>query len=111
MTMPIIEGPHLLKPVSYDPARGKFILFEEIVSGEETIVPVDVLSAVDFKKLVIERQLAGPDFNVQSMSGSRLSRDDVVQAIQENEPFGTMTIEAEKSYLRDLLQQIQQELE
>lgn len=44
------------------------------------------------------------------MSGQLLRRDDVIRAIEQDDPFGQMTLQAEKSYLRDLLHEIQQNL-
>lgn len=108
MDMPKIEGPDRNKPLCYDPERGKFITFDEILSGTEQIVPLERLSAEDIKRLVIERQRVGPDYRVQAMSGSLMSRDDVVEAILRDEPFGLATVEADFSHLRDLLAQIKE---
>jgi len=108
--LPEIDEKNRSKPLCYDPARNKFILFDEIISGEEEIIPVDTLSQADLKKLVIERQRAGPDYKVQAISGPPMSRDDVVRAIEQDEPFGQMTLQAEKSYLSDLLSEIQRNL-
>ncbi len=110
MPLPKINEANLAKPLCYDPSRNKFIYFDEIVSRKEPIVPVDTLSDNDFKKLVIERQRAGPDYKVQAISGPPYSRNDVIRAIEHNEPFGKVTLEAEKSALRDLLAQIQKNL-
>ena len=110
MPIPKIDAANAKKPLGYDPARKKYILFEEIIAGREHIIPVDTLSDEDFKNLVIERQLSGPDYHVQSISGQPMSRDDVVNAIRLNQPFGRMTLEAEKSYLRDLQSDIQKNL-
>lgn len=110
MPMPNIDKPNLRKPICYDPARKKFILFEEIVSGKEDIIPVEALSEGDLKRLVVERHRAGPDYKVQAISGPPLSRDDVILAIEREEPFGRMTLAAEKSYLQDLLVEIRQNL-
>lgn len=107
MALPQMDEQNRKKPICYDASRNKFITFDAIVSGKEQIVPVDTLSEDDLKKLVIERHRVGPNYRVQAMSGPPLSRDDVVQAIEKDEPFGRMTLEAEKSYLRDLLSQIQ----
>ena len=110
MPMPKIDPQNLKKPLCYDPERKKFILFGEIVSGEERIIPPDTLSEADLKRLVIERQRTGPDYKVQAISGSLLSRDDVIRAIEDDEFFGRITLEAEKSYLRDFLDEIQRNL-
>ena len=110
MPMPKIDKANLKKPLCYDPRRDKFIYFDEIVSGKEKIIPIETLADDALKKLVIERQKAGPDYKTQSISGPLLRRDDVVRAIEQNEPFGQVTVEAEKSYLRDLLADIQRNL-
>jgi hypothetical protein len=91
------------KPLCYDPARKKFIFYDEIVSGKENIIPLDTLSENDLKKLVIERHRTGPDYKVQAISGPPYSRDEVIQAIKQNEPFGLVTVAAEISYLKGLL--------
>lgn len=108
MGMPKIEGPDRKKPLCYDPERGKFITYDEILSGREQIVPLERLSAEDLKRLVIERQRVGPDYRAQAMSGPLMSRDDVVEAILRDEPFGLATVEADFSHLRDLLAQIKE---
>jgi hypothetical protein len=110
MPLPEIDPLHRNKPLSYDPSRNKFILFDEIVSGREKIVPLDTLSDADLKKLVIERQLKGPDYTIRSISGEPLSRDDVVQAIERDDPFGQAMVEAEVAYLQDFLKEIAQNL-
>ena len=108
MGMPKIEGPNRKKPLCYDPERGKFITFDEILTGTEQIVPLERLSAEELTHLVVERQRAGPDYRVQAMSGSLMSRDDVVDSIHHDEPFGRTTVEADLSHLRDLLAQIKE---
>lgn len=110
MPLPQMDPQNRKKPLGYDATRDTFILFDDIVSGREKITPVDTLSEADLKKLIIERQRVGPDYKVQSMSGQLLTRDDVIRAIEQDEPFGQMTLHAEKSYLRDLLHEIQQNL-
>ncbi len=112
MPMPEIDEKNRKRPLSYDPARRKFILYDEIVSGEESIVPVDSLSEDEIKELVIERWRALPeDIRVQAISGSPYSRDDVIRAIEHDELFGKITVHGESSYLRDLLEQIQRNLD
>lgn len=111
MEMPRIQGPDRKKPLCYDPQRDKFITFDEIVNGAEPIVPLEQLTAEQLKRLVIERQRVGPDYRVQAMSGPPMSRDDVVEAISRDEPFGRASMEAELSHLRDLLNQIRQAMQ
>ena len=42
---------------------------------------------------------------MQAITGPPFSRDDVIRAIEQDEPFGQITLQAEKSYLHDLLDQ------
>ena len=112
MSMPEMDEQSRKRPLCYDLLREKFIRFDDIVSGEEKIISVDSLSDDDLKKLVIKRWQALPkDTTVQAISGPPFSRDDVIQAIEQDEPFGRMTLEAERSYLRDLLKEIRRNLE
>ena len=110
MTMPEIDEANRMKPLCYDPARGKFILYDEIISGKEKIVPIDTLSDDDVKRLVIERLRVGPDFTAWDLNGRRLSRDEVIRAVERDEPFGQITLGGDKSSLRDLLGKVERNL-
>ncbi len=109
MSMPKMDEQSRKRPISYDPSRDKFILYDDVISGKEKIVPVESLSEEDLKKLVIRRyQVLEEDNVVQPMSGPRYKPADVIRAIQQNEPFGKMTVQAETAYLKHLLEQIRQ---
>jgi len=108
--MPKINPGNLKQPLCYDPERKKFILFREITSGKEKIVPIEKLSPGELKLLVLERQKKGPDYTIQTISGLPYTRDDIVQAILRDEEIGKMTVEAEVSMLKDLLQTIRKHL-
>jgi hypothetical protein len=111
MPMPKLDEASRLRPLCYDPSRGKFILFDDIVSRKEAIIPVESLSEGDFRKLVIKRfRLLPRDHISQGISLPPMPRDAVIRAIQRDEPFGRMTLEAEKLYLHDLLDEIQRNL-
>jgi hypothetical protein len=110
MKLPLIDDANINKPLCYDPDRLKFIRFNEIIAGEEKIIRVETLSDDNFKKLVIERFRSGPDFTVQAMSGKPHSRDDLIEAIEKNTDFGQVTLLAEKSYLQNLLNEIQRSM-
>ena len=113
MSLPDMDEISRRRPLCYDPVHKKFIRYDDIMSGKEKIIPVDSLSNDDFKKLVVERWRVLPHDipKVQAISGPPLSRDEVIRAIEQDEPFGRMTVEGDKSYLRDLLDEIQRELE
>jgi hypothetical protein len=108
--MPVIDQANRRKPLSYDPACKKFIYYDDIISGREKIVPIESLSEEDLKKLVLERLRAGPEFKGGPMSAPHFSREDVIQAIQQNEPFGRDHLEGEKLYLQELLAEIERNL-
>lgn len=109
--LPEITGPDRQKPLCYDPERNKFIYFDEIITGKEKIVPLEKLNHEQLKKLVVERNRAGPDYIVQVLSGAKYSRDDVIKEIRKQSEFGKMSIQAEVSYLSDLLKQIEEALQ
>lgn len=112
MPMPEIDAESRRRPLFYDAKRNKYILFDDIVSLKEKIIPVDSMTEDDLKRLVIMRwRMLPKDTTVQAISGPPLSRDDVIQAIEQDEPFGRDTLEAERSYLRDLLNEIQKNIE
>lgn len=108
--IPDIKGPDRKKPLCYDPKREKFILLDEIIKGDEEIIPLESLSQSDQKKLVIERNRVGPDYKMQSISGPPFTRDDIVAEIEKETDFGKTTVQAEISYLKDLLRQIKEAL-
>jgi hypothetical protein len=96
------------RPISYNPVRRIYIYESDIESGKEKIIPIDSLSEDDQKKLIIKRWRVLPkDFGVLDLNGIYKSRDDVIRAIKKDEPFGLMTVEAEISYLREYLDEIQ----
>ena len=110
MGLPKIDSRNIRKPLCYDPIRKKFILYDEIVSGVEKIIPVEVLSPDDTKKLVIERIEKGPDDTMQTISGTPMTKRDIIDAIISDDEIGRMTLEAEVSMLKDLLRNIKSNL-
>lgn len=110
MAMPNLDPGSEKKPLGYDPVREKFIYYDEIVSGKEKIIPVETLTEGDFKILMIERLRSGPDFRMQSMNGPLYNREQIIAAIAGDVPEMRQFIEAERSYLRELLQKIKDTL-
>ena len=110
MALPVIDRSNLRKPLCYDPQRKKFITYREITTGKEKIVPLEKLSQEEMKMLVVERQLKGPDYTMQAISGMPYTRDDVVKSILKEDEVGQMTMEAELSMLKELLHQIEKNL-
>ena len=111
MPLPILDADTQKKPLCYDHARNKFIYYQEIITHKENIIPVDSLSDDDFKKLVIKRVRSSLEFTGGPMTSPFYSHDDTIKAIKGDTKFGKQTLEAEKSMLRDLLAQIDQNLE
>jgi hypothetical protein len=111
MPMPILDETSRLRPLCYDPSRRKFILFDDIVSRKEAIIPVESLSERDFRKLVIKRlRVLSEHTMTQEMKGAAQSPDEVIRAIERNEPFGLRTLEAERVYLHEFLDEIRRNL-
>jgi hypothetical protein len=106
-TLPLITGPDRDKPLCYDPGRSVFIYYDDLISGKEKVIPLDVLSHDQLKMLIIERNKVGPDYKVATLTGQFYSRDDVVKAIAAQTDFGRMTVQAEASMLSNLLKQIE----
>lgn len=106
MPSPTVRDEDRNKPLCYDPGRDLFITLDDILSGREMIIPPDSLSDDDQKRLVIRRQQTGPDYTVQAISGPPMTRDDVIEAIERDDQFGRMTVEAEIAYLKDFLARI-----
>jgi hypothetical protein len=110
MSMPVIDEANRRKPLSYDPLRKKFIYFDEILSRQEAIVFPSTLSEADRQRLVIERQVRGPDYATQAISGPLMRRNDMVRAIENGDAMGKTMVEAEISYLDELLAEIARNL-
>jgi len=108
--LPDIKGPDRKKPLCYDPERRKFIYFDELIAKTEKIIPLERLSHEQLKKLIVERYRAGPDFTMQVLSGAKYTRNDLIKEIRKQTDIGKMTMEAEKSYLSELLEQIKESL-
>ncbi len=107
--LPTIDEANRAKPLSYDPKRDKFIYYDELVARTEKIVPLKKLTRAQLKKLVIERNRAGPDFTIQTPSGETRTRDDVVREISQETAFGKMSMEADVMYLNRLHRQIERD--
>ncbi len=105
--LPEIEGPDRRKPLSYDPATGHYITFDDIVHRQARVVPLDSLSPEDQTHLVLERLRVGPDYTMSDTSGRMLNREQIIEEIKKGTPLGLRVVRAEISYVRELLKQIQ----
>ena len=111
MPFPILDHFDQKKPLCYDSVRDKFIYYQEIITGKEKIIPIDSLSDADFKKLVIKRVRSGPEIIGGPMTSPFHSREDTINAIKSDTKFGQQTLQTEKSMLRDLLAEIERNLD
>ena len=105
-----IKGLDRKKPICLDPKRNKFILIDDIIDQREKIFSLDKLNRSESKKLVIERLRKGPDFIVGDLNGLKKNRHQVIEDIKNDTKFGKMTLDAELSYLKDLLREIEKEI-
>lgn len=97
----------LPKPICYDAKRDKFITEKEVINGSEELITLETLTPDDIKKLVIARlQRADKGTTMQAISGIPYSPDEVIQAIEQDDDFGRMMIEAEMSYLKQRFEEI-----
>jgi hypothetical protein len=111
MPLPVMDEASRKRPLCYDPVRKKFIYYDQIVSGEEKIISLDVLTEAEFEKLVIKRLQALPkDTKYYTISGLTITRDDMIQSIQQGNPDGLATLQMERSYLAEFLEEIQNNL-
>jgi len=104
--LPKIGDKDRMKPLTYDPKTGQFVTYDQIVDGNATVVLPENLSQEELTSLVVERHRVGPDYKMGDLSGKMLNRDQVVQEIKHGTSFGKMVVQAEASYLSDLLGQI-----
>lgn len=111
MPLPVIDEASRKRPLCYDPERRIFIYYDQIVSGEEKIIPLAVLTDRALKKLVIKRLMMLPeDTKMISLNGQIMTRDSMVQAVKQEDPDGVEILQMEKSYLEELLNEIQDNL-
>jgi len=108
--MPEIQGPDRNKPIYYDPNTDRFITLDDLEAEKGEIVPVDALTPAQQKHLVIERNRAGSDYTQQAISGPAQTRDEVIREIESETESGRMAVQADLMYLRDLQNQIIQEV-
>lgn len=100
------------RPISYDPSRRQYIYIDDVFTGKEEIIPIDLLSREDQKRLVIMRLKAeNPNTKSQPMTGFSVTRDELIKAVKNDEPSGIMQLEMQLHYLGNFLGAIQTYLE
>jgi hypothetical protein len=100
------------RPISYNPSCRRYIYIDDVFAGKEKIIPIDKLSRKDQKKLVIKRLKAeNPMTKSQPMTGFSLTRDELIQAVKNDEPYGKMQLDMQLNYLENFLGAIQSYLE
>jgi single-stranded DNA-specific DHH superfamily exonuclease len=109
--LPNIPDPDRHKPLCYDPTRQRFITYDDILQGKEPIIRPQTLTHEQRKKLIIQRNKVGPDYQIRSLNGEIFTRDDIIQAIEQETDFGRMSMNAEVSMLSDLLEEIQKAID
>jgi hypothetical protein len=111
MTLPQLDETSRKRPIGYCPTCNQFVYYDQVVSGQTQIIPLDTLSEDDLKKLVIERyRVLGQETRIGPMA-SLYSPEAIVRMIEEGEPFGLMTVQAETNYLRSFLDDLAHDLE
>lgn len=110
MALPELDEVSRLMPISYCPTCNRFIYYDDVVSGEQAIVPVDTLSKADQKRLVIKRYEVASDLPKSGPMSGPASPQEIISMIEKDEPIGTVTVEATISYLSGFLDDIASEL-
>jgi hypothetical protein len=110
--LPEIKGLARKKPVCYDPEKNSFITIDDLEANKAQIVPLDILTSEQLKRLVIERNRVGEDYKLQAdWTEPAKSPNDIIEQIEADTELGRVTVEAEVSYLRNrLLIDIENEL-
>ena len=109
--LPEIKGLTRKKPVCYDPQKNRFITIDDLEANKANIVPLDLLTDEQLKRLVIERNRVGENYRVQTnWSEPSQSRNDIIKQIEDDTESGRMAVEAEIMYLRDHLKDIEDAL-
>jgi hypothetical protein len=109
--LPEIKGLARKKPVCYDPEKDRFITIDDLDTNKANIVPLNLLTDEQLKRLVIERNRAGEDYKVQTnWSEPPHSRNDIIKQIEDDTESGRMAVKAEIMYLHDHLRDIEDAL-
>ncbi len=110
--MPEIKGLARKKPVCYDPEKDSFITLDDLEANKAQIVPLDILTDEQLKRLVIERNRVGEDYKLQAdWSEPAQTPIDIIKQIENDTQLGRDTVEADINYLRNrLLIDIENEL-
>ena len=109
--LPEIKGLIRKKPVCYDPKKNHFITIDDLEANKANIVPLELLTDEQLKRLVIERNRIGENYKIQTnWSEPPQSRNDIIKQIEDNTESGRMAVEAEIMYLRDHLKDIENAL-
>ena len=109
--LPEIKGLARKKPVCYDPETDRFVTIDDLDAGKAKIFPLDRLTEEQLKRLVIERNRVGEDYKVQmNWAEPPQSRNDVIKQIEADTELGRVTVQADVTYLGDLLKQIEEAL-
>ena len=110
MALPELDKVSRSMPISYCPTCHRFIYYDDVVSGECAIVPIDTLSEADKKRLVIKRYEVASDLPESGPMSGLSSPQEIIRMIEKDEPTGTVTVEATISYLSGFLDDIASEL-
>ncbi|HCO95479.1 MAG TPA: hypothetical protein DIU00_16275 [Phycisphaerales bacterium] len=102
--LPKIKGLARKKPVCYDPKKDRFITLDDLDANKAQIVPLDILTDEQLKRLVIERNRVGEDYKLETnWKEPAKSPNDIIKQIEDDTELGRVTVEADINYLRNRL--------
>ena len=93
------------RPISFNPATGNFILYDDIASGSLKIVPLEKLSHKELISLSVERQLADGPGTVIILTGQAYTKKQLADEIMNQTTIGKQMFEIDIEYLKFYLSQ------
>ena len=104
---PKLKGNAAEVPLSYNPLTNEFIYYKDVVSGKEKIVLIAKLNDIQKRKLVAARLKAQPDTTFADLNGNILSKDQLLEAIENDTAPGKFYYESDLSYLNDFIKEFE----
>ncbi|MCW4048412.1 MAG: hypothetical protein NWE89_01615 [Candidatus Bathyarchaeota archaeon] len=119
-SLPKLSDEAKKKPIGYNPETQRFIYYDDVVDGREPVTPLTELSEQDKTKLILERlrtdmeaeekNLAGKSKVAMGFEGPVLDKKQLMEQVKAQTSFGRIHLNAEISYINDLLATIEEAL-
>ena len=97
------------RPISFNPATGTYILYDDIASGSLKIVPLEKLSDNELISLSVERHLTDDPGTAIVLTGQAFTKKQLADEIMNQTTIGKQMFEIDIEYLRFYLSQFPKE--